>query len=353
MTDSLSIALVGDVYMGPDLPENIVPSLRETFARADLVVANQEGPICDDAGGGRADKCCLRSAPGAADALAEWGVDVVSLANNHMFDFGWEGFEQTCRELDRVGIRYLRAGKDVTQARRPLLIERKGVKIGLLAYSWSEVQTTCATEDTFGCAPLDPTQMLTDVTRLRRDVDVVVVLPHWGYCDYRCPTPEHHALGRKLIDAGAMAVVGSHSHVLQGLLRHGDGVVMFGLGDFAFAPFVYKGRASEFSREKREAGILTLEVKGNRIVSDELHFTTRRNGVIMLDPSPSRAKSFACRSQPLAEPDYPRHWRRVVRRRLLRRALYWANVMNWRNLQKESLIGVWTMLTNAFRRRAT
>jgi len=345
MSEPITIALVGDVYLGPDLPENIGPAVQEIFDRADLVVANQEGPVCT-ANDWHADKCCLRSDPQAADRLAAWGVDVVSLANNHMFDYGVAGFEQTRRELDRVGIRYCGAGMNLAEASQPLVVEVGGLKIGFLAFSWSVVQTTCATDDSPGCAPLDDELMVKSVRDLAPAVDLLIVMPHWGFCDYVFPTPEHVGSAQRLLAGGADAVVGSHNHVLQGLKADDDGLVLFGLGDFAFAPFTFKGRQSEFSRDNRESGILTLRIADGRIESHSMDFTVRTNGLIVLDASDRRCRRFTRRSEPLARVNYQRHWRRVVRRRMAKRLLYWANILNWRKIQKETFVGFVVMLKN-------
>lgn len=107
MADGVRLALVGDVFLGREARWDLAPDVAEILAGADLVVANQEGPIS------------VCATPVAASVLRGWGVDVATLANNHMFDFGLEGFEQTCRTLDDVGIQYLGAGHDLAEAMTP------------------------------------------------------------------------------------------------------------------------------------------------------------------------------------------------------------------------------------------
>jgi poly-gamma-glutamate synthesis protein (capsule biosynthesis protein) len=179
VVNGINILFLGDIYLGGNPAVELSLEIQKILASSDIVIANQEGPIsnCDSSIG---IKCCLKSAPETADILKKRGVDVVSLANNHMFDYGWEGFEQTRNHLDKAQIAYLGAGKNLDEAAKPLILEVKGLKIGLLAYSWGFVQTTCATESSFGCAPLDTELMVEQISKIKNQVDAVIVMPHWG-----------------------------------------------------------------------------------------------------------------------------------------------------------------------------
>jgi poly-gamma-glutamate capsule biosynthesis protein CapA/YwtB (metallophosphatase superfamily) len=310
---------------------------------ADLVVGNQEAPITtsnEPVGG----KICLKSHPESAGVLRKWGVDVVSLANNHTFDYGWEGFEQTRWALDDAGVAYLGAGKDLAEASRPLIVDVKGLRLGFLAYSWAQVQTRCATEDSFGCAPLDDEFMIRGVRDLAERVDAVIVMPHWGFCDYTFPTPEQVHLGRRLLDAGVAAVVGHHSHVVQGLVRTSGRLVAYSLGNFAFAPCSDRGRPVDRTQESFQGAVLTVGLSRGHVESCDITHTINTNGSIDIDAEARRAKAFALCCKPLTASDYAKHWRRVVRRRMLARGLYWMNVRNWRKIRWRTLSGGWLML---------
>lgn len=345
-----SFIFVGDIYLGEHQPLSLSPEAEGVFADADLVVANQEGPITDcreEIGG----KGCLKSSVEAAGILCSWGVDVVTLANNHMFEYGWDGFEQTRRLLEEAGIAYLGAGKNLADATEPLIVDVKGLKIGLLAYSWGFVQTTCATENTFGCAPLDGELMVRQVKDLSSQVDAVIVLPHWGYCEYILPTPMEIDLAGRLIEAGATAVVGGHSHAVQGLVRQGDKIIAYNLGDFAFGESYMRGlftRIQDRPIDGRRGIILKLSLSPRKVESHEVVFSfLREDGVIEIDDSPRRREEFTKRCSVLAGQDYPRNWQRYVRGRLMRRIVYWMNVLNWRKIHKETFVGIWLMLKNA------
>ncbi len=346
----VSIAFVGDIFMGEKPQMSLEPGVAEVLGRPDLVVANQEGPVTAVADP-VLEKTCLKSSPASASILRDWGVDVVTLANNHMFDYGWEGFTETRRALAQADIAYLGAGHNLSEATKPLVRDINGFRLGLLNYSCEATETTCAGEKTFGCAPVDAALMIAQIKDLSGIVDAVVVLPHWGYYDFASPTLEQVNLANRLLDAGATAVVGHHSHVINGVVKRGDQLVAYSLGNFAFAPFKVDGRVMELSQENHEGTILMLHFAGRTLASYEAILTVERNDHIALDDTAPRRMELAKQSKLLASPDYARYWRRVVRRRLIKRILYWADVRNWRRIRKATLYTGWLLLKHMVLRR--
>ena len=309
---AIEIIFLGDVYLGDAPSIELDAPVLEILGKADLVVANQEGPITR-ATAFNPNKCCLRSGVESAERLRRWGIDVVSLANNHMFDYGWEGFEETRRRLAEVGIRWFGAGADLGEAMHPRVIELGGVRIGLLGYSWALVQTTCATEKTFGCAPLDEELMVRQIHELKGQVDAVIVQPHWGYCEYRFLPPVQVSLADRLIEAGATAVIGHHSHVVQGSLSRGSRLIAYSLGNFAFAEFQDRGKPVKMSQDDREGVILRLRIGSEGFTTHEFIPTVLGHGdVVRLDCTPRRKTELIRLSAPLGASDYSRHWRRYV-----------------------------------------
>lgn len=350
MAEQVSLAFVGDIFLGEDPRIKLDAAVRAVWQDADLVIGNQEGPLTglDQPTPG---KCCLRSATSVALRLRKWGIQVVSLANNHVFDHGWEGFEETRRVLADAGIACLGAGENLSAATRPLVLDVPAGPIGLLAYSWKYVQTRCATESDYGCAPLDGPLMVRQVGELGAQVAAVIVLPHWGYCEYHLPTPEQRTMADELLAAGATAVVGTHSHVMQGV-QHKDGrLVAFSLGNFAFAPFLDRGVPEQLTRENLEGVILKITLRAGQVASYEVVFTEVCDDTIVLRDTQRRRDQFTARQAALASQDYPARWRRYLRGRLVRRVLHHANILKWRRIKKETLIGAWILLKGVFGRR--
>jgi poly-gamma-glutamate capsule biosynthesis protein CapA/YwtB (metallophosphatase superfamily) len=341
---------MGDIYLGPAPAITLAPELAARLHQADLVLANLESPLLE-AGREIGGKCCLKSSPRSAAILRDWGIDVLSVANNHIFDFGREGLDSTFRTLGEAGIAYLGAGENLAQARRPLICELNGLRVGLLAHSWEFVQTTCATENSPGCAPLDVDVMTADIAELAGRVDAVILLPHWGFCDYVLPAPEQVVLARRLVEAGATAVIGHHSHAVQGIWPKQDRLVAYSLGNFAFAPYGYRGVPELVTRDSARGMIILLTLEPGRVANYEILFTANRGGVIGLDDSPGRREELDRRSRPLQSDDYPAQWLKFIRRRMLRRVLHYMNVLNWQQIHKETFLGVLLMVRNAWRRR--
>jgi poly-gamma-glutamate synthesis protein (capsule biosynthesis protein) len=167
-------------------------------------------------------------------------VDLVSVANNHAFDQGRAGFEETLRELDAAGMLRVGAGA-APRAAGPLLVERNGLRLAFLGYTFGLNQpgNDCPPQRA-GClqaAVIDGDQMEADVRAAAAGADAVVVSVHWGVEYEQQPRRKEVELARRLADAGALVVLGHHPHVLQPieLYRREDGavaVIAYSLGNF-------------------------------------------------------------------------------------------------------------------------
>ena len=164
--------------------------------------------------------------------LLDGGVTIVTCANNHVFDYGLQGIDDTMRNLDSAGIYRVGIGRSLADSRTPVVLERKGKKIGFLAYFGGG--DYAATSGRAGFAPRRTRDILKDVRKLRGSVDYVVVNFHWGA--EREPIPElwQRTLAHKVIDAGADLIVGHHPHVLQGLEEYHGKWIAYSLGNFVF-----------------------------------------------------------------------------------------------------------------------
>jgi poly-gamma-glutamate synthesis protein (capsule biosynthesis protein) len=212
------------------------PHVRDLVRRADVAISNLE--------------CCIstrgapwepgvkpfhfRAPPTAARALARLGVDCVSLANNHAMDYGRVALADTFDHLERAGVRRVGAGVDEASARAPAVLtaRRSGVKIGVLALT-DHPADYAAGPTRSGVAYADlstgvPDWVVAAIGRLSREVDVVLVSPHWGPNLVTAPVPRVLAAARVLIATGATLVAGHSAHVFHGV----DGPVLFDLGDF-------------------------------------------------------------------------------------------------------------------------
>jgi poly-gamma-glutamate synthesis protein (capsule biosynthesis protein) len=156
--------------------------------------------------------------------LASAGFHLVNLANNHVLDRGEAAGLKMIEELRNNRLEIV--GLDDSGRAKPVLISRKGIRIGFLGYADYGFRSMLM--------PLRKRVALTDVAALRRKADCVVVSLHWGSEYVELPSPEQQRLARQLIDAGAHIVVGHHPHVFQGIEEYNGGLIAYSLGNCQF-----------------------------------------------------------------------------------------------------------------------
>lgn len=238
----ITLTAVGDISLG-DSPKMIGIGVRKAtklyggehlFAnvkgrlKADLVFGNLEGVLSDIGFSARSFKRAqLRGLPSMAIVLKNAGFNVLNVANNHMMQYGPEPFYETCELLKQTGISLVGWKGNEGWHCEPLIMTVKGHKVGVLGY---------ADPDNYGYKPLfaviEPEHILSDVKRLRGDVDVVVVSLHWGNEFVRTPSPDCRILGRSLIEAGVRIILGHHPHVIQNIEYYNTGCICYSLGNF-------------------------------------------------------------------------------------------------------------------------
>ncbi|HSM55890.1 MAG TPA: CapA family protein [Candidatus Sulfomarinibacteraceae bacterium] len=246
----VQLAAVGDVMLDRDLGTAIAAGdlafpfahVKSIFLESDLALANLECALGDV--GEAVDKSyTFRAPPSAARSLAAAGFDIVSLANNHAMDYGPAALLQGIDLLRGSGIAVVGAGADARAARAPAFVTNKDLTIAFLGYAnvpvegrppYFDTRSWTAGANSPGLAWADSESIENDVNAARARAEHVVVLLHSGYEYVPGPSPEQRAAARAAIDAGAALVIGHHAHILQGVEFYGDGVIVYGLGNFAF-----------------------------------------------------------------------------------------------------------------------
>lgn len=158
---------------------------------------------------------------------------VMTLANNHLMDFGEDGLTATLGMVDASGMHSVGAGKDIAAASKPLVLAFDGVRIGILARC--EVQFGIATDRRPGLAPFDAT-VYQAIRKLKQETDVVIASIHAAAEMYPWPSPKRQDTWRALIEAGADVVHGHHAHVPQGWESYEGGLIFYGLGNLCVDP---------------------------------------------------------------------------------------------------------------------
>ncbi len=210
--------------------------------------------------------------PEAADALSAAGFDLLSIASNHSADWGAEGIETTREVLREKEIAFAGAGLNETEANQPVILERRGRRIGLLAYC--KTGAFSARGDRLGSAEIRPDNVIPAVARLKEQADWVIVSLHWGveYCPY--PLPEDRQLAREIVEAGAAAVIGHHPHVVQGIEVYRGAPIFYSIGSFLYNPL-----------DERVVDEKTLELRRHSLL---VEMTLQPCGVAGFGATPTR-----------------------------------------------------------------
>ena len=173
--------------------------------------------------------------------IVDLGFDVVSLANNHVFDLGIEGLKNTINLLKSNGIAYCGAGMNIEEASKPAILHHNGKSVAILAYCMYGNKylgyVELATDNKPGVNPLECSKVIEDIRRYKNLYDYVVIMPHWGQEYTYYPMPECIQMAYAMIDAGADLVVGSHTHCVQPVLKYKKKTICFSLGNFMFPDF--------------------------------------------------------------------------------------------------------------------
>ena len=272
---SVRLAFAGDLFLGNELVGSTPPlcsllnDIRPVLDEADLVFCNLEGPLAQGPHPRQGVSVRLANSPQALELFSADQRTVVSLANNHMMDYGEEGLKETLRLLDEHGIHYVGAGINALDARRETTVSCNGRTIGFLAVTTDEghVGSVLAYRDRPGCAPLFPLQtVLAQVTHLKQSADAVCVSVHWGHEYFAYPSTDQREVARFLVDAGADYVIGHHPHVIQGIERRNDSLIMYSLSNLFFSlPRSVIGRPIYQKRATREFLVVSSRFAGGRV----------------------------------------------------------------------------------------
>lgn len=200
---------------------------------ADLAFGNLECPISDQ-GRNLHHLYSFRANPRALEGLKEAGFRVVSQANNHAYDWGPQALLDSLQRLRAAGIETVGAGQNDLQAHYPAIVDLGGLKVAFLAYVDVDPKEATAGVDRPGVAWLEPERVLADIRFARPLADLLVVCPHWGVEYATTPTRGQVNLARRMIDAGADVIVGSHPHVTQPLEHYHGRWIAYSLGNFVF-----------------------------------------------------------------------------------------------------------------------
>ncbi len=289
---NVTLSFVGDIYVSPMMYEHyqasgisgvISEKIQNIFKSVDIAAADHEYVCGDLPESYKVDyQQYTFLTPSAREGiLKDFSFDVMTLANNHMMDYGTEGLASTIREIKKQGIETIGGGSDLSQAMAPYIKEVNGKKIAILAATrvvpqidWYAQKDKAGLMTTY--EQTDRFQMLKEeITRLKTEenCDIVIMYVHWGNDSDKTILGNQVTLGHGYIDAGADIVIGNHTHVLQGMDFYQGKLICYGISNFLFGSY------------HSDTMVLTLEIdEANHITpkmlpcSSEMFYTTEIEG---------------------------------------------------------------------------
>jgi poly-gamma-glutamate synthesis protein (capsule biosynthesis protein) len=243
-----TIAFGGDTMLGRLVagriaehgPGSVWGSILPDLWSADLLCVNLECALTTSAEpwlDGKRKAFYFRAHPRAVEALHIAGVDLVSLANNHVLDFREAGLRETLATLDAAGIAHAGAGRDLAAAARPARIDADGLRVGVIAFADHPDEWAAG----LGSAGINHARIpadddhLADVRRslavAREGADVVVLSLHWGPNMRERPSGDFRTFARAAIESGADVVWGHSAHVVQGIEFHRGRPILYDTGE--------------------------------------------------------------------------------------------------------------------------
>lgn len=210
--------------------------IRQEISQADIFMVNQEFPFTERGTAAEDKQFTFRLPPHRVSILQEMEADIVTLANNHILDFGTEGLLDSCQTLEEAGIAYVGGGENLDRARELKTLEAGGKTIGFLGTSRVYMDASWAAGPSHPgvFSTYDPAQALESIREAKNQCDYLVVYVHWGVERETKPKEYQRTMGRQYIDAGADLVVGSHPHVLQNVEYYNGKPIVYSLGNFVF-----------------------------------------------------------------------------------------------------------------------
>ena len=263
--EGLCIYITGDVMLDRGIRKQInrqgfqklFEGVKTPLKKADAVVINLECPLC--ATEKKVQKpFTFRGEPSWADSLKAAGVTHACLANNHTYDQGAEGLAETIRQLKRVGIVPIGAGRTKEERIHPAFIGCGANRLALYSISFLSTRRFSNKVGSEGICNTSATELGKHIAQLKLQEPhtKVVVLPHWGteYCLYNTPLQKEQA--DTLTKAGADLIVGHHPHVVQNTDTLNGKTIFYSLGNFIF---------DQVEKEDKKVALLELKLEGGAI----------------------------------------------------------------------------------------
>ncbi len=265
-----------------DAKDGLFKELYGYIADADISIANLEAPIVvDEQTPIKKSGPTLYTSRKTAEILKNCGFKVLTLANNHFYDQGQNGVNNTLDYCKQVGLDVVGGGKAFSQARQYLIKNCKGKRIAII--NACEQEFSIANDCHGGSNPLDLINMQKDISNAKKESDYVLVIVHGGIEHYPYPTPRMKRWYRYFIDLGADVVINHHQHCTCGYEVYRGKPIFYGLGNFYFPPI-----HSEMKSNSWNQGYAVWLSLDEIINYSLIPYTQTLHGLSLVDPAKFR-----------------------------------------------------------------
>ncbi len=238
----VEITAAGDIMLGSWIVDKVhregadapFDGTRLWTSSADIAVANLEAPFADSGRLYVEKQYTFKVPTFMVEGIVNAGIDVLTLANNHIMDYGCDGLMQTIRTLEGAGLRFCGAGRNFEEACAPVIMEVNGLRLAFLGLTTTYPEEFWATPTRCGTCRPSEEQEEAIIRAAKQESDLVIINIHWGTEKKNTPNPDQIARARRYIDYGADVVLGHHPHVLQGFELYRGRLIAFSLGNYVF-----------------------------------------------------------------------------------------------------------------------
>lgn len=250
----INLAFTGDILLADNLYNAylqsgvtgfISPKIADILKNADITFINEEFPFSNRGTPEAGKEYTYCVPPERAKIFNDMGVDIVSISNNHILDYGQDALVDTFSTLDEYGIDYIGAGKDLERAKKLITYKVNGKTIGFLAasrvvpngswYALNETSDHAARPGVF--TTYDDTALCEEIRKAKEICDFVIVYAHWGIERHEVAADYQRNMAYDYINSGADLVIGSHPHVMQGVEFYNNVPIVYSMGNFLFSNY--------------------------------------------------------------------------------------------------------------------
>lgn len=212
--------------------ESIFNGFLDYMKGIDFSICNLECPVTEKSSPALKYGPVLKAHPETLESLKYAGFDLVTLANNHIMDHGTVGLNSTMEACKKYDLEYVGAGNNLEEARQPFVKSIEGKKIAILNIAENEYSNTHGNRP--GANPLSFPKNLQDIVKAKKECDFLILIFHGGNEMYQLPSPRLKETLRFMVDAGADAVIGHHTHCFSGYEWYNGKPIFYSIGNFVF-----------------------------------------------------------------------------------------------------------------------